>query len=131
MVIRQKPLPGDVNKLFVFKSLLIMPRNVLPLHLKQNFQPMIWIFTEIEGDKIKFRLLIKIFSTLLPIIWYDSSFLLRYSLSTFCFFLLRLWFFFVNVYLTMLVVAIESCLPARATKLSDFIKYHPKCAQSR
>ena len=34
--------------------------------------------------------------------------------------------FFVNVYLTMVVVAIESCLPARATKLSDFIKYHPK-----
>ena len=27
-----------------------MPSNVLPLHLKQTFQPMIWIFT--EGDKI-------------------------------------------------------------------------------
>ena len=55
---------GDVNKLFVFKSLLTMPSNVLPLHLKQTFPPMIWIFTEGEGDGIKSRLPFKIFSTL-------------------------------------------------------------------
>ena len=36
-----KTLRGDVNKLFVFKSLLTMPSNVLPLHLKQTFPPII------------------------------------------------------------------------------------------
>ena len=55
---------GDVNKLFVFKSLLTMPSNVLPLHLKQTFPPIIWIFTEGEGDGIKSRLPFEIFSTL-------------------------------------------------------------------
>ena len=54
---------GDVNKL-VFKSLLTTPSNVLPLHLKQTFPPIIWIFTEGEGDGIKSRLFFKIFSTL-------------------------------------------------------------------
>ena len=39
-----------------------MPSNVLPLHLKQTFPPIIWIFT--EGDGIKSRLPFKIFSTL-------------------------------------------------------------------
>ena len=55
-------MQGDVNKLFVFKSLLTTPSNVLPLHLKQTFPPIIWIFT--EGDGIKSRLPFKIFSTL-------------------------------------------------------------------
>ena len=40
------------------------PRNVLSLHLKQTFPPIIWIFTEGEGDGIKFRLPFKIFCTL-------------------------------------------------------------------
>ena len=57
-----KTLLGIVNKLFVFKSLLKKPSNVLPLHLKQTFLPIIWIFT--EGDGIKSRLPFKIFSTL-------------------------------------------------------------------
>ena len=57
-----KTLLGDINKLFVFKSLLTTPSNVLPLHLKQTFPPLIWIFT--EGDWIKSRLPFKIFSTL-------------------------------------------------------------------
>ena len=35
---------------FFFKSLLTRPGNVLPLHLKQTFPPIIWIFTEGEGD---------------------------------------------------------------------------------
>ena len=52
---------GDVNKRFVFKSLLTMPNIVLPLHLKQTFLPIIWIFTEGEGDRIKSRLPSKIF----------------------------------------------------------------------
>ena len=56
---------GDVNKLFVFKSLLTRPINVLPLHLKQTFPPIIWIFTEGEGDEIESRLPFKIFSTLI------------------------------------------------------------------
>ena len=42
-----------------------MPSNVLLLHLKQTFPPIIWIFT--EGDGIKSRLAFKIFSTLLEI----------------------------------------------------------------
>ena len=51
------------HKLFVFKSLLKTPINVLP----QTFPLMIWIFTEGEGDGIKSRLSFKIFSTLMPI----------------------------------------------------------------
>ena len=47
---------GDVNKLFVFKSLLTMPSNVLPLHRKQTFSAKFWIFTEGEGDGIECRL---------------------------------------------------------------------------
>ena len=62
---RQKiALPGVVNKLFVFKSLLTMPSNVLLLHLKQTFPPIIWIFTEGKGDGIISRLPFEIFSTL-------------------------------------------------------------------
>ena len=59
-----KTLLGDINKLFVFKSLLTMPSNVLPLHLNQTFPPVIWIFTEAEGDGIESWLPFKIFSTL-------------------------------------------------------------------
>ena len=55
---------GDGNELFHFKSLLTTPSNVLPLHLKQTFPPMIWIFTEGESDGIESRLPYKIFSTL-------------------------------------------------------------------
>ena len=56
-----------MNKLFVFKSLLTMPSNVLPLRFKQTLPPIIWIFTEGEGDEIKSRLPFKIFSTLMMI----------------------------------------------------------------
>ena len=42
-----------------------MPGNVLPLHLMQIFPPIIWIFTEGEGDGIESRLSSKIFSTLI------------------------------------------------------------------
>ena len=55
---------GDVNKLFVFKSLFTTPINVLHSHLKQTFPPIIWIFTEGEGDRIESRLPFRIFSTL-------------------------------------------------------------------
>ena len=47
---------GDVNKLLVFKSLLTTPSNVLPLHLKETFPPIISIFFEGEGDGVKSRL---------------------------------------------------------------------------
>ena len=57
-----KILLGDVNKLFVFKSLLKTPSNVLP---QANFLPIIRIFNESEGDEIKSRLPFKIFSTLI------------------------------------------------------------------
>jgi hypothetical protein len=62
---RGKTLYGDVNKLFVFKSLLTTPRNVLLLHLKQTFPPIILNFTEGEGDDIESKLPFKIFSTLI------------------------------------------------------------------
>ena len=59
-----------------------MPNNVLPLHLKQTFQPIIWIFTEGEGDEIESKLPFKIFSTLVivlsnlksPAIWTNVIF---------------------------------------------------------
>ena len=44
-----------------------MTSNVLPLNLKKTFLPMIWIFTEGEGDGIEVvepRVPFKIFSTL-------------------------------------------------------------------
>ena len=53
---------GVVNKLLKTKSLLTTPSNVLPLHLKWTFPPIISIFT--EGDGIKSRLSSSIFSTL-------------------------------------------------------------------
>ena len=66
-------MQGDVNKLFVFKSLLTTPSNALTLHLKQTFPPIIWIFT--EGDGIKSRLPFRIFSTLTQMLicsWHNS-----------------------------------------------------------
>ena len=36
-----KTLLGNANKLFVFKSLLTTPGNVLPLHLKHTVTPII------------------------------------------------------------------------------------------
>ena len=62
---------GDVNKLFVFKSLFTTPSNVLPSHLKQTFLLIIWIFTVGEGDEIESRLPFKIFCTLpcLTLVW--------------------------------------------------------------
>ena len=52
---------------FVSKGLLTTPSTVLPLHLKQTLRPIIWIFTEGEGDGIKSRLPFKLFPTLLVI----------------------------------------------------------------
>ena len=43
-------------QLLKIKSLLTMPSNVLPLHPKQTFPPIFWIFTEGEGDGIECRL---------------------------------------------------------------------------
>ena len=59
---------GDVNKFFAFKSLLTMPSNVFPLHLKQTLPHIIWIFNEGEGDEIEFWQPFKIFSTLYSIV---------------------------------------------------------------
>ena len=59
-----KTLLGVVSKVLKTKSLLTRPSNVLPLHLKQTFPPINWIFTEGEGDGIESRLPFKIFSTL-------------------------------------------------------------------
>ena len=43
---------GDVNKLFVFNSLLTTPNNVLPLNLKETFPPKIWILREIRSIEL-------------------------------------------------------------------------------
>ena len=59
-------IAGSTNLLYSkicwLKSFLTMPNNVLPLHLKQTFPHIIWIFT--EGDGIKSRLPFKQFPTL-------------------------------------------------------------------
>ena len=63
----------DVNKPFVFKSLLTTPNNVLSLHLKQTFLPIIWIFTVGEGNGINSRLPFEIFSTLNEALEFSAS----------------------------------------------------------
>ena len=60
---KSKTLLGIVNKLFIFKSLLTTPSNVLPLYLKQTFPPIILIFNEGEGDVVEFISPFKIFPT--------------------------------------------------------------------
>ena len=62
-----KTLLGVVNKLLKTKSLLTSPSNVLPLHPKQTFRLLNWIFTQDEGDGIEFRISSLIFSTLLNV----------------------------------------------------------------
>ena len=49
---------------FLFSKVCDNAQQCLPFHLKQTFPPIIWIFTEGEGDGIKSRLPSKIFSTL-------------------------------------------------------------------
>ena len=44
-------------------------KQCLPLHLKQTLPPIIWIFTEGEGNGIESSLPFKIFSTLQIIYW--------------------------------------------------------------
>ena len=95
---------GDVNKLFNFKSLLTMHRNFLPFHLKQTFPPIIWIFTEGEGDGIKFRLPFKIFSAL------TQTSILTNCLLPNSFFLYKFTIFFYNC------SAFDSNLFSRETK---------------
>ena len=63
LMCKGKTLLGIVKKLFVFTSLLTTPNNVFPLHHKQTSLPIIWIFTEGEGDGIESRVPFKIFST--------------------------------------------------------------------
>ena len=46
-----------LDKRLKTKCLLTSPSNVLPLHLKQTFPPIILIFNEGEGNGIEFRLL--------------------------------------------------------------------------
>ena len=70
---------------FVFKSSLKTHGNVLPLHLKQTFPCIIWIFTKGKGDGIKSRLPFKIFSTLSLFFlgWKNKSFLFCSMVSSF------------------------------------------------
>ena len=100
---------GDINKLFVFKSLLTMPIDILPLHLMQTFLPIIWIFTEGEGDGIKFRLPFKIFSTLMylsTLAWLGLKIqLLPVFLSNIIFVLILLWSLVIHIWLRVTVQA--------------------------
>ena len=88
---------SDVNKLFVFKSLLTRPSNVLPLHPKQTFPPTIWIFTDSEGDEIKTRLPFQIFSTLPGDCWIASS--LKFDIKQILWFCLMTFFIRLNMLL--------------------------------
>ena len=58
-----KTLLGVVKKLW--KQKVCWQRPAMPFYLKQTFPIIIWIFTEGEGDWIKSRLPLRIFSTLL------------------------------------------------------------------
>ena len=58
-------LRKKAKRCFVSESLLTTPSNVLPLHLKQTFSPIISIFT--EGDGIESGLPFNMFSTLVQI----------------------------------------------------------------
>lgn len=53
-----------MSTFFFFQKFVDNARNILTLLLKQTFQPMILIFTEGEGDGLKSRLPLKIFSFL-------------------------------------------------------------------
>ena len=69
--------------LFVVKSLLTRHGNFLPLHVKQSFPHIIWIFTVGKGDGIESRLPFDMYSTL-PILWltldlYLKLFLLKWQ----------------------------------------------------
>ena len=57
---------GQTGQKSAARCLLTSSSNVLPLHLKQTFPPIIWIFTEGEGegDGIESRQPFKNFSTL-------------------------------------------------------------------
>ena len=65
LMCKGKTLLGVVNILLETKRLLTTPGNVLLLHLKQTFLPIIWIFTEIEGDEMESRLYSSIFFILM------------------------------------------------------------------
>ena len=80
-----KTLLDVVNKHLKIKSLWTMSSNVLPLHPKQYFLPVIWIFTEGEGDGIPIQTIflnlpyfpllgIHVFSRTRLIIWYLMGF---------------------------------------------------------
>ena len=75
---------SDVNKLFIFKSLLTTPCNVLPLHLKQIFPPIMWIFAEVKGDEIEPRLTFKIFSSLTSIQKFENPYHLTWKRRNIC-----------------------------------------------
>ena len=59
-VIRQN-IAGWYQQTFCFQKCV---DNAQPIHLKQIFPPIIWIFTEGESDMIESRLPFKIFSTI-------------------------------------------------------------------
>ena len=70
---------GVVNKLLKTKSLLTSPSNVLPYSLKWTFPPIIWIFTDVEGDGIESRL--SILKSFL-LYWHHCEKLLSNSVDT-------------------------------------------------
>ena len=58
------------NKKVLFSK--VCWQHVLPLHLNQTFQPIIWISNEGEDDGIESRLRFKIFSTLNQVTYQET-----------------------------------------------------------
>ena len=89
--------------------------GVLPLHLKQTFPAISWIWTKYEGDRIKSRLPFKIFSTLNykknPYLLYRISTTMNGLYTSFCMFGLQ-WQKFAEVLLmvisTMTLILLEN-----------------------
>ena len=60
-------MSDDVNNLFVFKSLLTTPSNILPFYLKQTFLLIILIFTKVKVTRWILGYLLKPFLLLIEL----------------------------------------------------------------
>ena len=134
---------GDVNKLFVFKSLLTIPSNVLPVQLKQTFPRIIWIFIEGEGDGIESRLpckFLKSFVCIVVGIWSEHTtinWVPVYCVYQICIFIMhQIWglirplgreFFYLKVTLMLLIfffIKDNNCELKTSASSKDFLRSH-------
>ena len=77
-VIRQN-IAGWCQQTFCFQKFVDNSQQCFDFTPQAKFQPIIWIFTDSEGDGIKSRLPFKIFSTL----WYISALVEDYEQKMF------------------------------------------------